>query len=313
MRIANIADTHLTVPDMESESLFPHQLVAMKIEDARMLYERMRKAIEVAFQRVLCHMSQNGNWAFIFHMGDVTGGWREGGCHYPSAERIMAQTAHDLKAVCPRVRLCVGNHDVGYGHPMSQGGGINEDSIAVCQEHFGDLFWKEEDEGVLHIGVASPIAEYAGQQVIINELKRRQNEFIGDSLVHGKPWILYLHRALSCVYFAREIYPHLDSLQRVVCGDLHNPRRGRILKRISWAPVPLIAMSQKMQVLVRCLRKVVVCPSTAPLWYHGHSYMDSWVGRSEFLQEISVPIAPESFGLPTVSTLRCLWWMFRPH
>lgn len=310
MQIACIADTHCTVPEMDSGSLFPRQLATLSQEAAERLYAEMREEIQRAYSVSLEWLKNNGPWDSLVHLGDVTGGYGEQGCHHPSAQRLAREVVADLCGLAPKVRFVLGNHDTGYSHPGSlPGSGISLASITFCREIFGDLFWADEEQGLLSVGICSPIAEYNGPDPEILSFKQRQAEFLEDVLsTHKGSWMLYVHDPFTLKHLAKEIKGHTNQLQRVVRGDFHDPRKWKLLEAIPWASGSILSR----QVALKCLRKSAFCPSTAPLWWQGYGLLVLSGDKEKIkAQEIALNRPTESKDLPTSSFWRCLWWMIR--
>lgn len=316
MRSVCIGDTHLTVADMESQSLFPRQLVALPEKEATALYECMREAIESAKDVVLAWILDNGPWDSIIHLGDITGGWKEQGCAHFLPRTLMRSFYSKLRAICPRVRYCIGNHDTGSTHAGSlPGGGINEASVSACEEVLGDLWWEEEWDGIVHIGIASPLLEYSGDDPAIQRRKRDQKTFVGDTLSRlKKPWVFYLHRATACKFLAQEIGDHVNTMCKMICGDAHDPRVMRFVRGCAGVPFLPFVVGKETSFMLRCLQKCVLCPSTAPLWWRGHGLLALLSLREDIaIKEIVLPSDPSFANLPFTSKMRCALWMIRPR
>lgn len=312
MRIACLADTHLSVPEFESLSLFPRQLCKMEYKKAREVYDAMRREISLAYDACLIRLAQNRPWDMIVHLGDITGGYEEQGCRHSSARQIVYQVSTTLRAICPLVRFVAGDHDTGYSHPGSlHGGGINITSLDILQDLLGNLFWAVEDEKVLHIGVCSPLAEYSGTDEIINGLKEEQLAFVGDTLsswakkAAPRPeWALYIHRPSAAKCFAKEMGNHLKWLKKMVYGHFHDPKKAGLLQ---------FAAKIAGGFTGQCMSKGLHCPSTAPLWWPGYQFLS--VEDSQTMESIRIVLDRplDSKNLPTSSFWRCLWWMLRPR
>ncbi len=312
MRVVCVSDTHLTVDSIDSESLFPKALAKMSKLEGKEMYRRMRDGIFFAWESVRTEVRKFSPDAVV-HMGDVTGGWRELGMMNGDVRHLAHQVMADMRRIAPNAFVCPGNHDLGYSHPGSLSGGMTEDSVFFAEQIFSDLWWKFEDEGgVLHLGVASPIAEYVGKEESILRLVRAQRQFVGDALSdHDGPWVLYTHSPLVVRHLSREIEVHEDNLLQVVAGDLHSPSRGTMLRAFAKVCAPIAKFSRRHTV-AKALAKTVICPSTAPLWWGGHGFMTldilDGVPRVDFRK------APRAYTgvLPTESATRCLAWMLYP-
>lgn len=307
MRIACLADTHCTVPEIESNSLFPRQIAALPKEKAEDLYNKMREEIQLAYSTCLDWLRRNSSWDLLVHLGDITGGYKEQGCHYPSAREIVSRVEKDLRDLAPKFRVVLGDHDLGYSHKGSlPGSGINAESIAFCRETFGEFFWTEENDGVLSIGICSPIAEYSGSDAKIAQLKREQAEFVGDMLLsHEGAWMLYTHRPLAVNYLAKQIEGRRKQLLKMVWGHNHDPRKATLLRAI-------LLGTTTNKVVRECLKKSVCCPSTAPLWWHGYGLLTLEQKQEKIRARTVILDRPsDSRNLPTSSFWKCLWWMIK--
>lgn len=298
MRIACFADTHLTVPKMESRSLFPRQLAALNSKAADKLYAAIRNEIQLACSVSLEWLRNNGPWDCLVHLGDATGGWQERGCGHQSAQKVIRTFARDFANLGYRFLIVPGDHDLGYS--LSDDG-INPGSVDFWEQTFGSLFWKQKQEGVLLIGVSSSIAKYNGTERFFLDRKRRQEEFLRDALQkHNGPWILFSHKPFVLKNFGRQIRGHIDQLQKIVCGHFHDPRKGKLLRALFQIWDKDVAPD-----------KLVFCPSIAPLWWQGYGALVLSGSKKIGAQEIAFDRPAGSKNLPTSSFWRCLWWMIR--
>ena len=305
-----VSDTHLTVGSLESKSLFPRHLDRLPRKEAEELYERMRVGIDNAFESATTHIAKQPKADAIIHLGDVTGGYRESGCAHPLVRPLAEDCRNTLHAIAPTY-FALGNHDVGYRHPGSLGRGISVESIETCEEIFGDLYWALKVNGTLFIGVCSSIIEYGGNEERIVKRARTQHEFVGDTLGGGnEKWVFCIHNPFSSRFLAREIVPHLDRLGSVVCGEFHDPTTAKPLRAITKMASPFFR-GAKGKVLVKCLQKLRVCPSTAPLWWRGYGLLQAVEEHRELeYEEVFLPL-PSRAPLPTASRLRSTVWMVR--
>ncbi len=313
MRVACVSDTHLTVDSIDSKSLFPKALDRMFRADAMEVYDRMRIGMNCAWESVQAEVAKTSPDAIV-HMGDVTGGWKESGMMNGEVRHLAHQCVMNMRRVGSQALICPGNHDLGYSHSGSLGGGMTEESVFFAEQVFRRLWWNFEDEGgVLHLGVASPIAEYTGKEESILRRVRTQRQFVGDSLsTHDGPWVLYTHSPWVVGRLFQEIEVHRDNLLQVVAGDLHNPARGAILRTLGRCCAP-ITQHPRRQTVAKALAKTVICPSVAPLWWGGHGFMTLNVTNG--VVRADVRSAPRAYSghLPTESAVRCLAWMLSPN
>lgn len=316
MRIACLADTHLTVPEIESDSLFRLQLNAISRQEAETLYEKMRREVSLASSTAVRWLEKQGPWDAVVHLGDVTGGYREQGCSHPSCRKIAREIDADLQRVAPRVHYCLGNHETGYSHRGSlAGGGINVDSIEASRAIFGELFWSYQQQEILLVGLCSPIAEYRGSESAILRLQQDQRDFLRETLaLHRGPWLLFAHNPFTMKNFVKEIKGRTDQLLGMVCGDVHNPRYQKILSLGAKIVRTFLPDVSSWKVTLECLGKCIACPSVAPLWWKGYQLLTLSFekGRMES-QRVVLDRPPESENLPVSSVWRCLLWTLRPR
>jgi len=295
MRIVCFADTHLTVPEPESDSLFPRQLATLNSKAAEELYALMRDEIQLAYSVSLEWLRKNSPWDLLVHLGDATGGWQERGCSHHSAQKVIRTLASDLVNLGCSFSIVPGDHDLGYSH------GVDPSSVDFWEQTFGNLFWKQKQGDILLIGVSSSIAEYEGTERFLSVRRKRQEEFLRDALQkHNGPWILFSHKPFVLKNFGRQIEGHVGQLQRIVHGHFHDPRKEKLLRA-------LFRIWDRDVVSDRW----VLCPSTAPLWWQGYGALVLSGSEKIRAQEIALDRPAESKDLPTSSFWRCLWWMIR--
>ncbi|MEK7554669.1 MAG: hypothetical protein AAB518_01645, partial [Patescibacteria group bacterium] len=106
---------------------------------------------------------------------------------------------------------------------------------------------------------------------------------------------------------------HVPTMQRMICGDMHDNRKGDMRKRIANAIPMGIIPSRARRVLLACERKLVVCPSTAPLWWRGYGLLTVKTNPWITLTDPHLLSIPENRRVaPTASALTCLWWCVKP-
>ncbi len=290
---------------MDSHSLFPRKLASLDQTQAEMIYEAIRREIQLAYETALEWLKDNGPWDLLLHLGDITGGHKAQGYRNPSAQQLAREVIAGLSRVAD-VHCMTGNHDTGYGTIDSFiQGGITMQSIDFCNDALGGLFWTEEKEGLLLIGVSSPIAEYNETDRGILQMQKEQAVFLGDTLSSSKsPWMLCIHNPFSLKYFVSQVRGHTQRLQKVVCGDFHDPRKWKLFR----ATNHLRALLESG--VYESLNKCAFCPSTAPLWWRGYGLLVlSWDGERVRTKEINLNRPAESEDIPTASFWRCLRWM----
>ena len=135
IRIACISDTHLTSEDRNSKSLFPRQIDSLPEGEAEELYQQLRDAIEGGYEATLVWLKAHKPWDMLIHFGDMTGGYQEKGLGDDRVFPLAVRCKKDMTTIARRVRVCLGNHDLGYKHAGSlEGGGISEQSVRRAGE-----------------------------------------------------------------------------------------------------------------------------------------------------------------------------------
>ena len=312
MKIGCISDTHRTVAEIESNSLFSRQLARFNPDSAKAVYRKIAIDIDRAYYSALRWIGSNVPWDLLIHLGDVTGGHRGKGFSNPSVQQLAKTVVNDLKSFSGEALFVLGEHELRqYRHPNSfTGREINPNDIGACKQVFGELFWAREKQGVLLIGLCSPIAEYQGLNSEILRIQTDQRTFLGDILSgHKDPWILFTHTLYTPTFFVKEITGHTKNLKTIVCGDVHDPRKGKILKRMNQI-LGSFMFKAKNQTLTECLKKSIFCPSTAPLWWQGYGLLTLKYGKQKTLKANEIALnRPPDKEAPTSSLLRCLRWM----
>ncbi len=304
-KILLVSDTHLTSPDPASRSLWPKQMDALPPEEAARTYEAIRQGTSSAFDAVMQWAKDKGQWDTVIHTGDVTGGWQEKGMVHGSVLDEARKGHAALQALSPVVRYAIGNHDVGYGKQ----GGLNEIALSNAQATFGPLHWAEEMDETLLIGVASPLAEYEGDDSDIVGRKNTQAEFVGDTLSdHRGRWMFFGHDPKTPRYFVPQIKDRMKDMGAFVYGDLHIPLAGALYSGA--AELSHFSSKPQSQVFGAAHRKALMVPSTAPLWWGGHGLRTLTVQDGTVSSELArLPITDAAKDLPTANALRALAWM----
>lgn len=310
-----MSDTHLTVPEFESDSLFPKQLEKLTPIRRRVLYTFIRQEIERAFTTTIEWLRQNGPWDLIVHLGDITGGYGEGGSHHPSVQAILVRCRDELLTLGREVRWCFGNHDTGYGQTsMNVGGsGLAPESLLTLEVVLGSSWWSHEVEGVLLLGLAAPLATYNGPYASVELSRRLQREFVWDTLRTWKgPFVLFAHTIRTVHALAPVLGPHKDRCLAFIYGDIHDPRKAILARLI--APLIRLGGTSKARSLGSLLGRSHCVPSTAPLWWRGYGLLELTIedGRVK-TREIKLSRPRDSVEIPTASFWRCAWWLLCPR
>lgn len=303
MRIACIADTHLLVPDVKSAALFPRRLRALPLEEQSTLYRRVSLEIERAYERCVEDIEKNDP-DVIIHLGDVTSGWGRGGMGDPSIRDMTIRCAEDLRRLGKPLYCTLGNHDMGKA-------GKEPDDLPLAAEAyesiFGDLHWSFDAGETVALGMCSPIAFYSGREERLLKRKRDQLSFLGDTLGSNptRHWTLYVHDPLAVRNVIDAVGPHMKRCRKIVVGHFHRPVAGRLIR--SFARTPLANAILRDGALRKAFRKVVVAPSSAPMWYKGYGWLQAEIsGTRVHLRQKHVQRPLDSENLPTRSLAWCL-------
>lgn len=307
-RIACLSDTHVSdgLP-RESLALYPHYVDLLGHEEGNRFFERVRDETGRSF-RACMHSMRGQQYDRIVHGGDVTGGWQERGMCDPITQNIGRNTVRALRDLCGDVLFTVGNHDTGYRKLSTvEGSGVVMESVEACRDIFGPLYWKRQDGDMLSVGIASSLADYDGSETRLQAMRLNQEDFVESELStrRGLPWTLYTHDLAALSSLSPLLLPHAEHCQGIVFGDLHRPLNGRIAKTLHGLRRPALRP---------LLRKGVLCPSVAPLWWKGYGRLDvTYQNGTMTSQRIDIPRPADSVRLPTESA----WWgvaaMFRPR
>lgn len=315
-RIFCISDTHLTSPDLNSKSLFPRAIDGLPIDQAERVYHAIRTETHLAFLQAISWAKAQAPWDIAIHFGDVTGGYQEKGVHHPSVEPLASMCMHMLRQVSANVRVCIGNHETGYTHPGAiPGSGMTRESLDACTELFGSLYWADQVENLLFIGVCSPLLTYRGDDPGILAHKHGQAAFIAEQLEthRGRPWVLCAHEPSSSEHLADIIEPYMDTLQAFLYGDKHAPWWGNMKRWVVSNGFITRLLPKRKRVKWQALQRGILCPSTAPLWWKGHQALEVHVDSvSVSSYQILFEVSEATQQLPTSSFWRCVLWMIHP-
>jgi len=302
-KIICIADTHFPL-DIESQSLFPRQMKRISKTKARQRYERLTAGIAQA-NTLVNNLLNECHPDYLFHLGDVTGGWKEKGVSGQLASNTAKYHARTWRQLCPNIHFCLGGHDTGYSHRGSLSeGGINAESVQNCRNIFGDLWWLKECEDVYLLGICSPLANYHDDDGTLEALQNQQSNFLheANSRINGKPWILFAHDPFLPPIVSRLLQNQLPNCRAFIHGHRHNPKFTKLLRTLG-----SITKNKLLQVSH-------TCPSVAPLWWRGCGMMKITVdGEKVTIKNRLLDVPPEIANLPTASFFRCLMWMLRPR
>lgn len=298
-RLAIISDTHVSVDDPASLSLFPRQVNRKGPE----LYARIEQEVRRSFESCISNL-QEAKPSAIIHTGDVTGGWKEQGLANEKMYNVAEGVARGLRRIAPTY-FALGNHDMGYSSAASlKEGGLNRDSIDACQEIYGPLYWDIKGEGgIRSIGINSSLMDYNGKDSHMLKKRDDQNGFVRETLDAHKdePWALYMHDIKSISRLAPLVAPHADNCRIVVAGDLHNSFKGNMMK--NWIRFTTFNNTKRS-----LAAKFVLCPSVAPLWWNGYERLEmTYKDGNASANTVEIPYGEDADKtVPTRSTLWCL-------
>ena len=304
-RIAVFADTHLTDPNIDSQSLFPRQLAKLLPDTARRLYEHLCLSIAQANYEVLNNIVDfQSPMDMVIHLGDFTGGWQERGMCEQSLIDFAKREVYLWRYICSNLRFCLGGHDTGYTHPGSlPGSGMSYRSLISCAEIFGDLWWFKRHDDICLLGICSSVAAYTGNDPDLLCMRKLQENAVAGKIAElsNAPWILFAHEPFLPKRIRNLLKGASRTCKAFIHGHRHDPKYTKFFRALGIVTHdPFLRISN-------------TCPSVAPLWWPGCGWMEVTIENHKVtIQNHQVPV-PESIAkLPTASFLRCLWWMLRP-
>lgn len=313
MRIGVLSDTHLSSPLAESNSLFPGAIASYPPEKQQAQYDRLRIPCEIAERLVRNRMTED-SLDLVVHTGDMVGGWKERGIRHESVEKVVVDAMENYREAFDNFLAVPGNHDLGYNTSTTEhGSGINRDAVAFWRRQVGELWWSRDLGNLLLLGIASPIAEYEGEDQGLRAQRNLQRNFLKEKLRDhpGGYVILFIHDASAVKHLADVLEPHLKRIKLLVYGDQHTPRFSWVMRILGYFGLPF-AFLQRWRVVTALFRKSVLCPSTAPLWHKGCMYLTLDINPHTAATEatthkLAIPTPIEK--TPTNGLLRCAWWM----
>ena len=314
MKVALISDTHVTVEDAGSNSLWPHQLKRVQhrkgAEAVQDLYARIRESTHLAWNACYRWLKKEKP-SVIIHLGDVVGGRDEQGCHFPDARVELTNLHAQLKELTEHVYWCPGQHDFGYAHERmfnvpQPNAGFNKQSVQVGMEVFGHLWWKHMCENHMVIGICAALAAYEGSDEDLLQLKQQQEDFIRETLEQShQRWVLCTHDFHGPLHITHLLRPHMQRFACMVYGDLHNTWAGSLIKNTAY----LGFWNVRSRVLAQCLRRSRMVGSVAPLWGKGHNAALLHANSDFSVHPVRYSPVATYTKPPTTSALRCLLWM----
>ncbi len=279
-RVAYISDTHEVSPDIDSQSIFPGYIRLQRSGRRQDVYDLIRTTIRDCNDVVLGSIRSSVP-DLLVHLGDVMSGYKETGIAHPSVSGLAVDILEGYRRVSAETRICWGNHDVGY---LGRSRTPDPESVLMCEE-LSPLFWSYDAEGVLVVGICSPLLEK--NSLHIPEASDRasdQEDFLSDVLRSnkGRRWILCSHQPVKG-RITKIIEPHRSALDREMCGHRHIPG--------------------------------TPCPSSAPISWRGGAWVDSVIyGDKAFFsnRECVYPfeLSERVKEFPFSSLPKALFWMF---
>jgi hypothetical protein len=265
-------------------------------------YTRIEREIRRAYDAGRAELVKSNPDAII-HLGDVTGGWRDCGMQHSSVTDAARACIRELKSGGAPVYVCVGNHDAGFRNASDAD---FRESLDRCADVFGPLSWRHDAAGILFVGLCSPLLDYPGKDPELLRRKQEQKDFLREALEahRDRPFVLCLHRPFSVRHVLPELAPHMRRCRSILAGDLHRPRLGAAIR---WfARLPAASLVIRDRAMIRALRKVSVCPSTAPLWWRGYGLLHVNVTNGKLRRtHVRLERPVESEDLPTASFRHC--------
>ena len=305
MKIVCIADSHLIPLNMESESFIPGHFESLPETQRQCVYDGARQELWKAFRRVLTSIGDEKPDVTI-GLGDITGGWQEGGYTNDSIVDLAENACASIRRV-GQAYFCVGNHEIGRYSLKARKGSMTERSLVANEQIYGPLWWGIRAEDFLLVGVASPLFLYEGMNEYIREEKRKQDDAIRKIVrSHQGPWIVFAHD-LSVVDWLvnRSLGDAITRLQRVVVGDAHTKTVFQWRKKRD----KLAALFSGRVKMMRLIDDAVLCPSTAPIAWRGGGWLSVEIKSGECIIEVKNNPVPVSV-LP--NTWRKYWSWYKP-
>ncbi|PIR59800.1 MAG: hypothetical protein COU68_03645, partial [Candidatus Pacebacteria bacterium CG10_big_fil_rev_8_21_14_0_10_45_6] len=294
---------------LESRALWPAIFDRMERQKAVDTWERIALGIRASYEAVL-HWTSSQEWDLIVHLGDVTCGWKEAGIGHNRLVDVAQSMQAQLAQIAPAL-FCLGNHDVGWTSVATEdSAGMTLYSVSRCRSIFGPLWWsRAAPGGVLLLGVCSSLASYKGDNHHLREMRQEQEAFVADELRRSTGrGMLFAHEPATPAHLSRLIAPHMTRLARFVYGDLHASWAGSLYSKLLAGTRSLRWGSSRTLALAHS--RACFVPAVAPLWHPGHMAMALTLDENGISSErISLPIAAQAQGLPTLNPARCVLWM----
>jgi hypothetical protein len=304
-RIGCLSDTHETALNWESRSLFPSYINSLDRHLRQPTYRRIRDLIHECHTGAINALTRKGKLTALFHFGDLSGGWQELGLSHPKVRPVAAAALHAYQDLADSVGICWGNHDTGYADIS---GKLNLESVQACA-CLSPLFWKRPVGLLLFLGVCSPLLQELSRvdQSQLYALQQDQCDFVRDTLRQhqGQSWILCTHDP-AVGQLAKVAGPHHGDLLAMICGDKHMPWAGKLIRAHGYVQRGFAGL---------CHRRAILCPSTAPLWWQGCTYLEGLVEdgrltlkrRDYATRDLKQRVQRSPFSHPH----RCLRWMLK--
>jgi hypothetical protein len=313
-RIPWLSDVHLATANYEAQEFFPRRLARMSRHDAQRYLDLWTRENGRAFRTARNYLKEmktrfGGPFPLIGLGGDLINGYQEKGCHHPSMHPLLHEAHDGVKQYADDVGFSGGNHESGYGWPRSMTGGLTFESFLVQREIFGPLWWKKEVGGLAIVGVCSPLAGCNGADPNVYQLKREQEQFVGDtlqSLPPDQPWLFATHDMSGCIDLEKQLRSRVSTVRAMVSGDLHAPFLHSLVRGLLRARHVMRSTTRTF------LEKSIFCPSLAPGFWPGYGMlMLTWDDSKQILQSERVALKRpiDSEKVPTQSPLQCCLWL----
>jgi hypothetical protein len=313
-RIPWLSDIHLATANLEAQEFSPRRLARMRPHEAQRYLDLWTRENRRAFRTASNYLKEmstrlGGLFPLIGLGGDIISGHQEKGCYHPTMQPLLHEANNMVKLYADDIALTGGNHESGYGWPRSMTGGLTFESLVAQREIFGPLWWKKEVGSLAIVGVCSPLAGCNGADPNVYQLKREQEQFVGDtlaSLPRDRPWLFATHDMSGCIDLEKQLRSRVSSVCGMVSGDLHSPFLHNLVRGLLQVRHVMRSTS------LTFLKKSIFCPSLAPGFWPGYGMlMLSWDDTKQTLQSETIALKRpiDSERVPTQTPIKAIWWL----